>query len=133
MTYQIASFDPDSWVDTPAKIMERMFAYFLCANTKQTVLYRGQISAFSVILNETQGDLNSVISETRLKLQEYFSRSFTNVIVEVNESANPTNSSRTGLDIFLSAIGADGVVLNLAKIVQYSDGAVSDIIDKINS
>lgn len=133
MAYQIGSFDPDGWVETPAKIMEREFAYFLCANTKQTQFYKGQITAFSVILYETQGDINSVISATRQALQTYFSRSFTNVIVEVDESPNPNGNTRTGLDIFVSAKDATGETINLGKIVRYSDGAVSEIINKINA
>lgn len=132
MTYCVASFDPDGWVDTPTKVMERRFAYFLCANTKQTQFYRGQIIAFSRILRETQGDLNSVISATQQALQEYFSQTFTNVIVEVNESPNPNGNTKTGLDIYVSAVDANGVTLNLGKIVRYSDGAVSEIINKIN-
>lgn len=122
----------DSWVNHSQKIADQLFATFFASDYSQSYIYHGKISSLAYILQQTQGDMTSAVSQVRQTLSDYFSRYFNNVVVEVHEIENTEDPSKAQISIYLKFTDSDGIEYNLQKIREISN-TITDKMITINN
>lgn len=118
----------DGWVDSAISKADFLFTHIFLSNYSQTYLYLGNVASLAYEIQKGNGDINATISYLTNRLTSYFSGYFTNVIVEITEVPDVTDSSVVKLSIFLS-FNDNGQTFSLGKILQMVDRKASKIID----
>lgn len=119
----------DGWVDSTAKIVDYLMAHLKASEYSRSPLYPGYVTSLPWILQEGQGDMSKVTSLLRTSLETYFSRYFTNVIVEIRDITDQVNAPSFGkISMVVQFTDRNGVQQNLSNLIETSGSILKRII-----
>lgn len=128
----IPSLSQDGWVISTAQKADLMISHFFLAEYSQSLLYAGNVASFQWILQDNQGNMlktNTVLRET---LRVYFSRYFTDVIVESSYTEVPENSGRVRITLYVSFKDHEGKEFVLSRLVDILNTKIEKVL-KLNN
>lgn len=123
------SLSEDSWVKSPDKIADYLMSHFLVSNYSQTYVYKGWVTSLPWILQDTQGDISKATMAVRSALITYFSRFFSTVVVEVDETINAESPSKGQISIYVKFTDTVGKQYSVGKLLTISDTIIEKIVD----
>lgn len=126
------SLSESAWVTSPEKTADLLFSCFFVSDYSQTFRYIGEVSSLPWILQQAQGSISQICTDTQATLVKYFSRYFSNVVCEVTEIPNPENEAKQQISIYLKFTDSSGKEHNLGKLVRMSNTTIDSIV-KINN
>jgi hypothetical protein len=118
----------DAWVTSPEKTADYLLSCFIVSDYSQTYIYTGQVSSLPWILQNTQGNIGQACSDIQITLQTYFSRFFSNVVVEVEEVVNPENEAKQQISMYVKFTDNNGKEHVLGKLLRLSNTIVVSVI-----
>lgn len=128
----VPSLSEDSWIDNSLQTFSLLFSHIFLSDYSQSYLYRDNITSLSYIIQKGQGNIPTTINNIKNALTMYFSRYFSDVIVDVVE-ATEDNSSHAKLSIYVSVTDSDNKSFSLGKIITIENLLIKEIIDINNS
>lgn len=126
------SMSESGWVTSSEIMADSMFSHFFATDYSQSNIYLGNITSFAWIVQNNLNDMTGLISAVRSALATYFSRYFQNVIVEVQDKTDLTDTAKVGISIYIAFTDNQGKSYNLARLVRDIGSKTSSIV-KINN
>lgn len=128
----IPALSQDGWVTSTAQKADYMISHFFLSEYSQSLLYTGNVASFQWIIQDNQGDMlktNTVLRET---LRVYFSRYFSEVVVESSYAEIPENSGRVRINLYVSFKDHEGKEFVLSRLVDILDTKIERVL-KLNN
>lgn len=122
----------EAWVETPGKMADMMMSHFLASNFSQSYNFAGLVSSFPHILATNHGDVPSILTATRSILQNFFSRFFENVNVEVNDVSEDPNSSKASIKIAVDFTDSQGKRHSVGELLNTSGTVFERVTNYLN-
>lgn len=123
------SLSEDGWVTDSIKTADYLLSHLFLSERSQSYLYNNNITSLPYILQTTQGDITQTITLLRSSIEEYFSRYFNNVVVEVTDVTSEDEPSKASISLFVQFSDKENIEHNLGKIIETSNLTISKIID----
>lgn len=120
------------WCNGSEAIADGLLSHFFTAFYSQSYIFKDQVSSLQYLIQKNLNNITSLTSDVQSTLSNYFSRYFTDVVVEVKEKADATNSSQQAITIFMTFTDSDGSTYNLSDLVTFGNGTIQKII-KLNN
>jgi len=127
-TATLPTLSTDGWVDSSLKTADYLFSHFFASDYSQSYTFIGSVSSFAHILHVNQGSISSTIRELQSSLSDYFGKYFTNVVVEIDDTATVEGSSSVTLNLFLNFTDKTGTTYSLGKMIEYTNTTINRII-----
>lgn len=126
----------DGWVTDPVLTADYLFShYFLSDHSQIEPVGNATAKSFAQVVFEGTGSIPKTIELLDQSLTTYFGRYYTEVEVQIRESAtsrlDPYNF-KAALDIYVGLTDRNGVVHNLARLLGMENMKVVEII-KLNN
>lgn len=132
MSKPVPTLSSDGWLNTVGEKADRLIGYFYYSDASQSNTFKGNITSFPNIIKEYGNDPTQLKSELNEKVQQYLSRYFNEVLVEINVVI-PENKADNRMDVSMSVIiKEDGKVYNLSKVLELANNKIVKIIDLNN-
>ena len=127
------SLSEDGWEQSTIKVADYLMSCFLVSDYSQSYIYARDISSFPWILQHTASDIPETIRLTEATLTKYFSRYYTNVLVEVREVPNPSNPSVGQISIYVQFTDLENTEYTLGRLLSITNLTVTKIINLNNT
>lgn len=118
----------DGWVKSTAEKADYLMAHFFEAEYSQTQFYRNSVASFPWIIQNNQGDMPKTTRALQETLTLYFSRYFSQVVVQSSYKSITENSSQIQLNIYVSFVDHDNKEFSLARLVDVVDSKLSRVL-----
>jgi len=120
------------WLTGTIETLDQCMADFLTAKYSKSELYAGSISSMAYLVGEYGQDPEAFSTQLDSVLTSYLSRWFTTVSVSTAVTY-PNNVEAARYNINLSIqVQRDGIVYDLSKVLELSNGKLQDLIEVIN-
>lgn len=128
----LPSLSTDGWVFATAEKADYLISHFFVAEFSQTQLYVGYVSSFPKIIQNNQGNMTRTIEDLKSTLTSYFSRYFTNVVIDVSYKEVPEKSGKVQIDLYVSFVDHENKKFVLSRLVDINNTKIERIL-KINN
>jgi hypothetical protein len=128
----IPALSQDGWVTSTAQKADYLISHFFLSEYSQSLLYAGNVASFQWIIQNNQGDMLKTNSTLRETLRIYFSRYFSEVVVESNYVETPENSGRVRITLYVSFKDHEGKEFVLSRLVEILDTKIEKVL-KLNN
>lgn len=122
------------WVSNPAEAADFLLVHMFYADKFQTSLYGENVTSIPWVLEETSGSIERTTIAVRQAINNYLSRYYDSVQVNVSTSEeDPTNSSskiRMSLDI---KVIDNGIEYQINRLISLVDGRFKEFINLNNN
>lgn len=126
------SLSTEGWITSTPSIADALISHFFVSEYSQTLLYPGQVASFPWIIQNNQNDMVSTVRQMKAVLLAYFSRYFTDVVIDLTQKEVPPDSGRVQLDLFMKFKDADSKEFVLARVVEVVESKINRVL-KINN
>lgn len=127
-TKLMPSLSMDGWVGDPVQIADYLMSHFYLSEFSQTSLFPKQVASLPYIIYENQGDPIKTSEKIRSVLETYFSRYFSNVVVQTNYRDDETDPSRSIIDTFIEFVDDVGKTHSFSKSAELLNGKFNKIV-----
>lgn len=125
------SLSEDGWVTSYQQIADLSLAHFFESDYSQTQIYFGNVSSFSYILQQYNGNLTETATEVESVLTNYLSSMLNNV--SVSATLDPTqNTSSSSITLYVSFTDELNKTITLGNILQVENSKLLKVV-KINN
>ncbi len=127
-TIVVPTLSLDGWVKSTPERADYLMAHFFESEYSQTAFYKDKVSSFQWIIQKNQGDMTATVRMLKNTLTDYFSRYFTNVVVEVNHEDIVLNSSNVKLIVYISFRDEKGRDFSVGRLAELVDSKLQKVI-----
>jgi len=127
------SLSDDGWVFSSIKQADYVMADFLASFYSQSNIFQGKVSSYGWVMAAYNNDPPTLMDKLRSMVTALFSRYFNDVVVEVVDGSEDTNSSLVTVNIFVQFVTADGVTQNLAQVAKINNSKFESIREIITN
>ena len=131
--YHLPTLSPEGWVQSTAEQADYLISHFFASEYSQSHLYNSNVSSFQYIIQNAQGDMSKTVTDLKTTLSIYYSRYFTDVVVEASYEQLPVDSSKVNITLYISFIDKSGKEFILGKTLELINSKISKIIDINNN
>lgn len=122
------SISEDGWVTAPLQKGDYMLSHFILNERSQSYLYDGNIVSLPGLVQRYKDDISGLATNTQQQLFDQFSRYFTNVVVETENTADADDPSKYTLSIYVSYDDQKGQRYNVGQAALITNSKVEKII-----
>lgn len=128
---KVPSLSTDGWIETPYEKADILMSDFLIAEHSQTILYPNKIASLPFIVQNNINDNIGLNNEIKNKLGNLLQRYFESVTIESTTEDDPSDGTKTILNIYAKMTTASGEEINLARTLQIKDAKIVEIIKQM--
>lgn len=129
MSIVLPSLTEDGWVLSEAKQADYLLSHFFLSDYSQSYIYNNEVSSFSWIVAQHDGDPVMMSINLKSTLERYFLKYFNEVDLEITNEKDPYNDNKVILKIYMQFTGKDNKTYNLGKLVFLENTIVKKIVD----
>jgi len=132
--FNLGSLSEEGWVNNPSQLLDFLISHFMLSNYSQTYFYKNKVSSLPWIIQNYSYDIDQTVSQIKSTLENYLSRYFKSVDVEVGiDPSTLPDGSKIALSLYVQVTDNQGVSVNLNRLIESSDGKLASIIDYSNN
>lgn len=122
------SMSTDGWIEDPLQVADYLMSHFFLSEYSQTALFPKEVTSLPYIMYKNQGSPQNTSDAIKDRLAIYFSRYFTDVVVQTAQRDDPTDATKAIIDCFIEFRDHLGKVHSFAKSAEIIDNKFNRIV-----
>ncbi len=132
MPVVLPALSEDGWVSDAQKVADYLFSHFILSDYSQSYLYSGKISSLPYLLQQYGANPTDFNRQLKTTLEQYFSRYFSDVLVDAQVQDDPSNPNIQNIYLYVSFTDAAGTTYSLGRMIASENTLIKKVVTLSN-